>query len=114
MRSCEYLKVPDSDKRRTKLLTLHNLRFFQARIQLLHSDPNLRLADSISINFEFKKNNMRDAIITMHRTGDSILCPVIAWASIVHRIRALPDTVDTSPVCTCQRADGTLGLVISK
>jgi hypothetical protein len=114
MRSCEYLKVPDSDKRRTKLLLLRNLRFFRARLQLLHSDPALHLADSISITFEFQKNDDRDAIITMHRTGDAVLCPVIAWSSIVHRVRSLPGTSDNSPVCTYRRADGSIGLVTSK
>jgi hypothetical protein len=77
MRSCEYLRVPASEQRRTKLLRLQNLRFFRARVLLLHDDPTLHLADSVSINFEFQKNDERDAIITMHHTGDSILCPVI-------------------------------------
>jgi hypothetical protein len=114
MRSCEYLKVPASETRRTKLLLLRNLRFFRARIQLLHCDPTLHLADSISITFEFQKNDDRDAIITMHRTGDAVLCPVIAWSSIVKRVRALPGTSDDSPVCTYQHADGSIGLVTSK
>jgi hypothetical protein len=34
--------------------------------------------------------------------------------SIVQRVRALPGTSDASPVCTYQRADGTIGLVSSK
>jgi hypothetical protein len=114
MRSCEYLRVPASEQRRTKLLRLHNLRFFRARALLRHDDPSLHLADSVSITFEFQKNDERDAIITMHRTGDSILCPVIAWSSITRRVRSLPNTSDATPVCTYQRADGSTGLVTSK
>jgi hypothetical protein len=114
MRSCEYLKVADSEKRRTKILLVRNLRFFQIRVQLHHGDPNLHLADSVSITFEFQKNDERDVTITMHRTGDSVLCPVIAWSNIVRRIRTLPDTSDESPVCTYQTASGTTGLVTSK
>jgi hypothetical protein len=102
MRSCEYCKVPNSTERRTKLLTLKNVRFFRHRRALHHSDPALHLADSTSITFEYQKNDERDVTITMHRTGDSTLCPVTAWASIVRRVRALPGTDDLSPVCTYQ------------
>lgn len=114
MRSCEYSKVPASADRRTKLLALRNIRFFRNRRELHHSDPNLHLSDSVPITFEFQKNDKRDATITMHRTGDAVMCPVIAWASIVRRIRLLPGTTDDSPVCTYLRADGTLGLVSSR
>jgi hypothetical protein len=114
MRSCEYLKVPKSEERRTKLLVVRNLRFFRCRVQLNHSDPTLHLADNVSITFEYQKNDERDVTITMHRTGDSVLCPVISWSSIIRRIRAIPNTSDESPVCTYQRADGTTGLVTSK
>jgi hypothetical protein len=114
MRSCEYSKVSKSTERRTKLLVICNIRFFRRRRERPHSDPTLHLADSVSITFEFQKNDERDATITMHRTGDATLCPVISWSSIVRRIHAIPGTSNSSPVCTYLRADGTPGLVTSK
>ena len=83
MRSCKYCKVPNSTEHCTKLLTLKNVRFFRHQLALHHSDPALHLADSTLITFEYQKNDERDVTIMMHRTGDSTLCPVIAWASIV-------------------------------
>jgi hypothetical protein len=114
MRSCEYSKVPDSDARRTKLLTVKNIRFFRNRRELPHNDPNLHLADSVSITFEFQKNDERDITITMHRTGDADLCPVLAWSRIIRRVCRIPGTTVDSPVCTYQKANGTIGLVTSK
>jgi hypothetical protein len=114
MRSCEYSKVSKSEERRTKLLTVHNIRFFRSRWECPHNHHALHLADSVSITFEFQKNDERDVTITMHRTGDATLCPVISWSSIVRRIRAIPGTSDSSPVCTYLLTDGTTGLVTSK
>jgi type III secretory pathway component EscS len=114
MRSCEYSKVSKSEERRTKLLTVHNIRFFRHRWECPHNHHALHLADSVSITFEFQKNDERDVTITMHRTGDATLCPVISWSSIVRRIRAIPGTSDSSPVCTYLLTDGTTGLVTSK
>ena len=50
MRSCEYLKV--SGTRRTKLLTLQNIRFFKGRREIKHNDKFLYLAETVSITFE--------------------------------------------------------------
>ena len=49
MRSCEYSKV--TGERRTKLLTLGNLRFFSDRKAVSQDSPFLYLADSVSITF---------------------------------------------------------------
>ena len=43
-RSCEYLMVPQADKRRTNILRLCYLRFFKYRRELQHSDPYLEYA----------------------------------------------------------------------
>ena len=55
MRSCEYLKVPQAEKRRTDILRLGNIRFFKDGILLIHSDPQCEFADNVSITFEFQK-----------------------------------------------------------
>jgi hypothetical protein len=87
MRSCEYCKVPDSAKHCTKLLTLKNIQFFHDRRELHHNDPTLHLANSISIMFQYQKNDECNVIITMHWMGDSSLCPVTSWSSIIHCIQ---------------------------
>ena len=51
-RSCEYLKVPQQEKRRTDILRLRCIRFHKNGVLLLHSDPNFELADSILLTFE--------------------------------------------------------------
>jgi hypothetical protein len=50
----------------------------------------------------------------MHRTGDAVMCPVIAWACIIRRIHLIPGTSADSPVCTYKKADGTTSFVTSK
>jgi hypothetical protein len=114
MHSCKYCKVPDSAECHTKLLTLKNIRLFCHCCELHHSDPTLHLADSISITFKYQKNDEHNVTITLHHTGDSTLCPVTAWASIVRHIHDHPSTDYSSPVCTYQQADGSFGLVTSK
>ena len=93
MRSCEYLRtnIPE-EKRRTNTLRLRNIRFFRKGRELKHSDPNLALADTVTVTFEFQKSDERHESITMHRSGDNLLCPVRSWASIVRRILSYPGT----------------------
>jgi len=112
MRSCEYLKV-SGHERRTKLLRLRNLRFFKNRQEVSKSSPHLRFSDTISITFEFQKNDERDITITMHRTGDAILCPVIVWADLAQHILGYSGTSEDSYVCT-YLLDGQLTLATSK
>jgi hypothetical protein len=57
MRSCEYLKV--QGPRKTKLLELRNIRFFQATSIIPHSSPSLSLADCVSITFEMQKRDTK-------------------------------------------------------
>lgn len=99
MRSCEYTKVTaKAEDRRTKLLCLRNLRFFYRQTELHHSDPRLAQADCVTITFEFQKNDERNDSVTMHRTSDNYLCPVLAWASVVARILSYPNTGPDSSV----------------
>ena len=53
MRSCEYLKVPQSEKRKTDILRLGNIRFFKDGILLNHSNPQCECAINVSVTFEF-------------------------------------------------------------
>ncbi|MGH7974513.1 MAG: hypothetical protein ACREBR_03210 [bacterium] len=65
-----------------------------------NQDKNLFQADSVSITFEFQKRDTRNEIITMHGSGDTVLCPVQAWSFLTQRIMAYPGTSSTSPVNT--------------
>jgi hypothetical protein len=58
-RSCEHLKVPKQDQHQTKQLTLGNIAFSKDGNVILHSNPNLYLADSVSLTFESQKNDKK-------------------------------------------------------
>ena len=81
MRSCEYTKVSSNEchkeaSRRTKLLCLRNFRFFRGSILLDNFHDDLFSADSISITFEFQKNDVRQETVTQEKSNDPLLCPV--------------------------------------
>ena len=98
MRSCEYSTVPE--RGRTKLLTIGNVKFYsKRRTELQHSDPDLEsFAEFVTITFEDQKNKKKMETRTQQRTGDKVLCPVIAWARVVSRILSNPNTSSTTPV----------------
>jgi hypothetical protein len=52
MRSCECLKVANPDQRRTKILRMRNVRFFQGIDQLGHDHRELEFADCVALTFE--------------------------------------------------------------
>ena len=99
MRPYEYLKT--NGIRKTKLLRIKNVRFFQQKkeINKINNTNELFFATTVSINFESQKNNEKDDLITMHAIGKE-LCPVTAWATIVSRILTYPGTSLHSPVNT--------------
>ena len=96
MRSCEYCTVTGT--RRTKIIELGNVRFWNGKREVNHDDPNLHLAASISYKFDYQKNEQRNETITAHRTHHQLLCPVIQTAAIVRRLRATPGTTDKTPI----------------
>jgi hypothetical protein len=97
MRSCEYLQV--SGERRTRIICVRDVRFFRRQIELSHDDPDLAFADAVAITFRYQKTDVRNATITMYRSGLSVLCPVKAWAGVVQYVRSLPNSTDDTPVC---------------
>jgi len=68
-RSCEYLKVPSQEKRRTDMLRLQNIRFFLRGKELARRDQNLELADCVSITFEWQKKDERMDMVTQMASG---------------------------------------------
>ena len=87
MRSCEYLKVPSHENRRTKLLKVHNFRFFSLNDELDKEKDNLESASSVCITFEEQKNGEKFESVTLHCTIDKLLCPVKASARVITRLR---------------------------
>jgi len=105
MRSCEYLRVPDAESKRTKLLCLRNIRFFKDNEEIPHSSKHLKSADCIAITFEFQKNKEKNETICQDSTNDPILCPVKSWASIVTRIYNYKGSTKDTPVNIVQHRD---------
>lgn len=98
MRSCEYLKVPKQEDKKTKQLTLRNIAFYLDGTLLPHSSTSLHNASSVSITFETQKNSRKFDTITQWRTTHDTLCPVCQWAALIKRIRAYPNATDETPV----------------
>jgi hypothetical protein len=107
MHSCEYLTV--TGERRTKRLHLGNLQLLWNKRTVQLDDPFLALCDTISITFEFQKNEERDETVVMHCSGDPLLCPIRAWAAVVMRILSYPGTSATTYVNAYLTTGGNLG-----
>ncbi len=84
--SCEYLKVPQREMKRTKLLCLQNIRFFKDGHLLSTPLVNLEFADSVAVTFEMQKNDQKHETVIHGWTDDPILCLVKQWACLVNRI----------------------------
>jgi hypothetical protein len=104
MRSCEYVKVQGTQK--TKLLTVQNIRFFIGNRQIKHSEPSLSSADCVSITFDHQKRDIKNDVITQHRSGDRILCPVKVWAAIIRHISSYPGSSASDSVNLFHFPDG--------
>ncbi len=104
-RSCEYLKVPQKEQRRTKLLCLRNVRFFKDGRTITPPTLLLESADSVAITFEMQKNDRKHDTVTHGSTGDDTLCPVLQWARLINRIWAYPGATLDTPVCAVWRYD---------
>jgi hypothetical protein len=105
MRSCEYLKVPEAEKKQTDVLRLRNIKFYDDEGALVpHSSPNLaNNARNVSITFERQKKDERMDNVTQMESGDALLCPKRGWAEIVQRIRKYPGATDDTPVSAVWR-----------
>jgi hypothetical protein len=112
MRSCEYVQV--HGPRKTKLVTLQNIRFFKRKRVLIHSDNHFHKADCVSITFKFQKRDTKGDIITQHRSKDSLLCPVKIWAKIVKRLISYPSSSGNTTVNLFLFQDGSSHLFSGK
>ena len=104
-RSCEYLKVPRRGLKHTKLLCLHNIRFFKDGHLLSTPSVNLEFADSVAVTFEMQKNEQKHEMIIHGWTDNPVLCPVKQWALLVNRIWSYQRTTENTQVSTVWRHD---------
>ena len=71
MRSCEYITV--SGTRKTKQLTINDIRFFLNNTELVDKTNELILfADTITVTFVFQKNKKKMLCVTQPRSGKKI------------------------------------------
>ena len=103
MHSCEYLLVPQAEKRRTDILRLRNIRFLEDGIVLDHSNPQCEFAESVAITFEFQEKDERNDTVTQKATDNAFLSPVKIWYEIVKRIRSYKGADDNTPVAEVWR-----------
>ena len=100
-RSCEYCDT-SGEKRKTKLLTLEDIRFYYKKRELSKTGKNSQLilkATSIAICFRSQKNDEKNTIITQYRSNEEI-CPIISWGELVLRILSYEGTNMENPVNT--------------
>ncbi len=96
MRSCEYLKVPRTEDRKTKTLCLRNIRFFKQGKEIPNNSKLCLEAHIVSITFEDQKNREKFDTVNLHRSNDKLLCPVRSWGNTTLRIHSYPgSTMDT-------------------
>ena len=113
MRSCEYLATSSESKKRTRIIRLKNISFKKNSRLINHADSKLDESDLVRIQFEYQKNDKRDVSIHMFKSGDKVLCPIIAWARTVQRVRKIPNSSDNSQVCLFKDDRGTISLLNS-
>lgn len=108
MRSCEYSKAGNrDDDRRTITVRLKDVKFHRRRSLIPHSSRFLHTADSVSITFLLqKRDNEIGETVTMHRTRDAELNPVLHWAYTIRRVRRIEGWTNDSPVDTIAFEDG--------
>ena len=109
MRSCEYLETRYAEEsKRTKILRCKNITVKKDGKILDHSLPLevLASADIVIILFEFQKNDWRNHSVHMFRTGDNLLCPVLAAAFTVKRVLSIPGATKDSKICSFLSPDG--------
>ena len=104
-RSCEYLKVPQAEKRRTDILCLSNVCVFRNLRELKHNNPWLEYADYVAITFDWQKKDEIMDTVTQMASKDPLLCPVRQWSSVVRIIWAYAGVTSETPVYAVWRYD---------
>ena len=92
MRACEFSDV--GGPRRTRILTIGDVEFRRDGSRVTNDDEaSMAAADTVSLTFRTQKNGEKGTTVTQHRTtgtalGGAKICPVVAFARLVARIRS--------------------------
>ena len=89
LRGCEYVFV-GAGERKTRPIEVRDIIFTRGCTIVPHSDPELHLADAVSINFGDQKSEIRFELVTQYNNSDPQLNPVSNWAYTIRRIRSYP------------------------
>ena len=100
MRSCEYLKVPNHEDKKTKRLCVRNFRFSIDDRNISVASREILNANKISITFEDQKNRTKVETVTLYSTNDEVICPVKSWSKTIFRIMQLENGTLDTPVNT--------------
>ena len=85
MRSCEYMQTGDELSTRTKIIRIKNVIFKKEGMTMAQGRNEITDANMVAITFEYQKNDKKNKAVHMFKTGDNIMCPVIAWATNIRR-----------------------------
>eukprot|EP00957_Ditylum_brightwellii_P075786 5760130-Ditylum_brightwellii.AAC.1 len=108
MRSCEYSKPDGSEEKRTITIRLQDIPYRLGKKWLPYTSPSLHIADSVSVLFHLQKSEKeRGENVTMHRTRDSQLNPVVHWAFTVRRVMKIKSFLMEWPIDFIKR-NGTI------
>ena len=114
MQSCEYLRTALEETKRTKIVRLKNITFKKDNKILKHNSTLLEKVDLVRIRFCFQKNDKRDVCVHMFKSGDNLLCPVVAWAKTIKRVKRIQGSSEESEVCLFQGSTGQTSLIRSE
>ena len=101
MRSCEYSKTPQGEHKKTTLLELRDIAFFDKDRQSISQMSPLLSQDTeiVKITFRKQKNQDNGQEVLLTRSGHH-LCGVEAWCNIIARIRSYQGSDDRTSVNT--------------
>ena len=85
MRGCEFTKSPTTGK--TLPIRIADVTFRDKKKKLIpNTSSKIFTAEYVTIIFRDQKNGRKIEARTMRGTGETILCPILRWASIVDRL----------------------------
>jgi hypothetical protein len=85
MRGCESTHSTTPGK--TLPIRIADVTFRDTQKRLIpNSSPRIFKAEYVTVTFRDQKNGRKLEARSMRRTGDSVLCPIIRWASIIDRL----------------------------
>lgn len=93
-RSCEYTKTPKNEEKKTRLLELQDIRFYDSRkkeVKHAHIKARASELEFVAIRYRNQKNGEVNEVVVQRRNHKD-LCPVIEWRDLAIRIWSYPGT----------------------